>query len=316
MIPDKENPLSTDILADEVEKGATGADALPNRLNRLSKARRRSAEMSGYCSEHGHVKEADKLAHCGNYLLFKHYFTVDEIRLYAARFCRKHLLCPLCAIRRAAKMVKSYQEKFLTVLEANPHLDPYLVTLTIKNGDDLEACSKHLRKALRKFMQMRRDHSSRPHLYPSIEFSKSMGGFHSIETTNKGNGWHVHVHMVWLCSSEPVQSVLSEEWREITGDSYIVDVRPICMENDGIDGLLEVCKYALKFSDLSLSDNFHAYEVFTRQRLIDSHGLMRGVKIPEGLTDEPLSEDLPFVLLLYRYYEKIGYTFDRKLSPQ
>lgn len=74
---------------------------------------------------------------------------------------------------------------------------------------------------------------------------------------------------------------------------------------------MEVCKYALKFSDLEPADNWHAYEVMGGQRLIDSHGLMRGVEIPDSLTDEPL-DDLPYVELLYRYMVGIGYTFTPK----
>lgn len=136
-----------------------------------------------------------------------------------------------------------------------------------------------------------------------------MGGFHSIEVTNKGQGWHPHVHMIWLCASEPDQQALSAEWHAWTGDSFIVDVRPL---HDPVEGFLEVCKYALKFSDLDESDNWHAYQVMSGQRLIDSHGLMRGVEIPDDLLDEPL-DGLPFVDLLYRYLGEAGYGFVRSM---
>jgi hypothetical protein len=49
------------------------------------------------------------------------------------------------------------------------------------------------------------------------------------------------------------------------------------------------------------------------QRLIDSHGLMRGVEIPDNLTDEPL-DDLPFVELLYRYIVGAGYAYTPRES--
>ena len=131
----------------------------------------------------------------------------------------------------------------------------------------------------------------------SIEFAKSSGGFHSVEVTNRGNGWHPHVHMIWLCNDKPNQALLSKEWESITVDSYIVDVRPL---HDPVEGFLEVCKYALKFSDLSLSDNYHAFEVMSKMRLIDSHGVLRGVKIPVNLLDEMLHSE-PYVELFYRY---------------
>jgi hypothetical protein len=299
----KENPLFEDILAEDSKQGADGASGLPAKIARYSEARRKALAMLSFAREHGHVKEASKLAACANYLVFRQYFTVDKVRLHAASFCKKHLLCPMCAIRRGAKMLRAYLQRYETVSSQNGHLKPFLVTLTVKNGDDLAERLIHLRSALKSMFQARRDrHSSTKNRF--VEFARSMGGFHSIEVTNKGQGWHPHVHMIWLCQDEPDQERLSSEWKYWTGDSYIVDVRPL---HDPVDGFLEVCKYALKFSDLSHADNFEAYEVMSGQRLIDSHGLMRGVEIPDDLLDEPL-DDLPFVDLFFKYTAG-GYSF-------
>ena len=57
--------------------------------------------------------------------------------------------------------------------------------------------------------------------------------------------------MIWLCSEAPDAHQLSREWKALTGDSFIVDVRPMHGE---IDGFLETFN-ALKFSDLELPDN-------------------------------------------------------------
>ncbi len=65
----KENPLTVDCLAAETEQGAGGAAALPSRIDRYSKARQRSWDMESFARESQHVKEADKLAKCGEYLL-------------------------------------------------------------------------------------------------------------------------------------------------------------------------------------------------------------------------------------------------------
>jgi hypothetical protein len=43
---------------------------------------------------------------------FRHYFTIDKVRLHGASFCMKHLLCPLCAIRRGAKALKAYLDRW------------------------------------------------------------------------------------------------------------------------------------------------------------------------------------------------------------
>lgn len=288
------NPPTTECLAAEVSKGTVGIKGMPEKLKRYSTARLRALDMTEYCNVQQNVKMSNKLSNCANYLVFRHYFRIDEVRLHAAQFCKKHLLCPMCAIRRGAKMLKAYLDRYEQVSKTFPELQPYLVTLTVKNGDDLAERIQHLRASMRKMTQQRRD-ALKGQTF--VEFVKSAGGFHSVEVTNRGSGWHPHVHMIWLCSEKPNQSILSKEWEAITGDSFIVDVRPL---HDPVDGFLEVCKYALKFSDLSLADNYHAFEVMAGMRLIDAHGVLRGVEIPESLLDDILDNE-PFLELFYRY---------------
>ena len=288
------NPSTTESLAAEVSRGTVGIKGMSDKLKRYSTARLRSLEMTEYCNVQQNVKLSNKLKSCSNYLVFRHYYRVDEVRLHAAQFCKKHLLCPMCAIRRGAKMLNAYLEKYRLIIAERPSLIPYLVTLTVKNGNDLAERMQHLRSSMRKMTQSRRD-SLKGQLF--VEFAKSVGGFHSIEVTNKGSGWHPHVHMIWLCEFKPNQSQLSNEWLDLTGDSFIVDVRPL---HDPVEGFLEVCKYALKFSDLSLADNYHAFEVMAGMRLIDAHGVLRGVDIPDSLLDEILDSE-PYFELFYRY---------------
>ena len=87
-----------------------------------------------------------------------------------------------------------------------------------------------------------------------------------------------HAHdLAMLRSSDAFK--LAREWKILTGDSFIVDVRPMYGE---IDGFLETFKYALKFSDLELSDNLHAYKTLKGKRLINSFGALRGSKSPKN----------------------------------
>ena len=37
---------------------------------------------------------------------------MDKVKLHAAQFCKAHLLCPLCAIRRGAKALAAYLERW------------------------------------------------------------------------------------------------------------------------------------------------------------------------------------------------------------
>ena len=96
----------------------------------------------------------------------------------------------------------------------------------------------------------------------------------------------------------------------LTGDSHVVDVRPIS-QADPASGFIEVFKYAVKFSDQDEADTVHGWQVLRGKRLLASAGCFRGVEVPDEL-DEAL--DLPFVTLFYRYLRDGGYTLDRGMG--
>lgn len=317
---EKEKPLSNQGLAAELDKGS-GIFHLPRRVERYSAAKSRQVEILTHVKQFvqteplkATLSNLDAIQHridaCGNYLVFNHYYTVDDVRLSKARFCKTHLLCPLCAIRRGAKQVQAYLEKYELLRNDNPNLRPYLLTLTVKNGHDLSERFEHLTKSVKKLLVKRRDALRGKW---SSELSKALGGVFSYELTLSEHGWHPHVHMVILCDKDdPIpfnqvkakQSELSKEWLAITGDSFIVDVRPI--EGDPVDGFIEVFKYALKFSDLSPQENLAAYLTLKARRLTGSFGLFWGVEVPDTMTDN-LLDDLPFIELFYQY-TRAGYS--------
>ena len=88
----KENPLTECILADSSEQGVQGVAALPHRLNRYGRAHQRALHMGDYAEQTGACHLAMKLRRCGHWLVFRHYYTVDSLRLHKADFCKKHLL--------------------------------------------------------------------------------------------------------------------------------------------------------------------------------------------------------------------------------
>jgi hypothetical protein len=310
---EKKNPKSLEALAGESEMGSDDASALPQRLSRYSIAHRRALHMSKYARSQKNHQIADNLQSCGHWLLFRDYFTIDKMLLHSAKFCRKHLLCPLCAIRRGAKYLKAYLEKLKLVQAEQPAMKAYLVTFTVKNGECLKERYYHLRQAMKKMTQARRDHLSNPRKNRHVEFAKALGGVHSIEFKRGANSglWHPHTHMVWLCNEKPDAFKLSAEWEYWTGDSFIVDVTEFHDQDDIVSGFMEVFKYALKFSELELADNWHAFEVLSNKRLVDSFGCLRGVEISDDYTDGEI-DDMPYVEMLYEYTRN-GYEL-RKLD--
>lgn len=297
--PDDHKERSPDLLQQE---GAFGIEALPRRVNRYGEAKKRALDVAEYIGEHGAPHLAQRVQGCGEYLLFRHYFTVDQVRLHAARFCCKHLLCPLCAIRRGSKAMQAYLPRYEAIRAARPLLRPFLVTLTVKDGPDLAERFKHLMRSQRE-LWMRR-HRGRGSVLDAVE-----AAVWSYEVKlGAGSGlWHPHLHMVALSHEQPDQAELAREWRSITRDSFIVDVRPID-QADPASGFLEVFKYALKFSDMEPADTFAAFKVLGGRRLVGSAGLFRGIEVPEDLLDEPMLDDLPFVELFYAYMAGAGYS--------
>ncbi len=299
----KENPDSV-----AAETGVQGIEDLPRRVVRYGKAKSQSLEVAKYIDGLGdpHRKLRDKLRTCGDYLVFRHYYTIDEVRLHGARLCKKHLLCPLCAIRRGVKAMKAYLDRWEVIQAEKPRLRPFLVTLTVKDGPDLAERFKHLHKAQRELWM--RKHRGRGSVLDGVE-----GAVWSYEA-KRGDGsgiWHPHLHMIALAETMPDAFQLAREWHEITGDSFIVDVRPIS-QDDPVSGFIEVFKYAVKFSDQPIEDTWHCYETLKGKRLLGSAGCFRGVEVPEQLTDEAIA-DLPFYTLFYRYMAG-SYSFDRSSS--
>ncbi|WP_161768761.1 protein rep, partial [Picosynechococcus sp. NKBG042902] len=139
---------------------------MPARIERYGRARSRALTQLNFiksCAKSADVLDRDRLdslilriQNCGNFLIFRNYYTVNQIKLTSASFCKSHLLCPLCAIRRASKFLQAYLERLEIIQESHPHLQPYLVTLTIKNGDDLAERFEHLHCSIRNYLKRRR----------------------------------------------------------------------------------------------------------------------------------------------------------------
>ena len=226
------------------------------------------------------LKRADRLATCGDYLVFAHYYTRDEVRLHGARLCMQHLLCPLCAIRRGAKALKSYLDRWECIKAEKPLLRPFMVTLTVKDGPDLEERFKHLQKSQHELW-----HRKRRGRGSSLDGVAGAVWSYEFKRGKNSGLWHPHLHMIALAENMPDAKELAGEWRNITGDSFIVDVRPISDE-DPVSGFVEVFKYAVKFSDQPKEDTIHAFEVLKGKRLLASAGCFRGVPEPTSLGDD------------------------------
>ena len=103
--------------------------------------------------------------------------------------------------------------------------------------------------------------------------SNWQGGFYSLEVTNEGRGWHLHLHALvdakWIDAAQ-----LATEWSKVTGGiGHIVKVK----DARRADYLAEVTKYAVKGVDLakwSGPDIVTFIEAFTGVRSFGVFGVL------------------------------------------
>ena len=172
------------------------------------------------------LRQIGRLCACGTWLNFHYYEEPDQYRLVNALFCKQHLLCNFCAIRRAAVKLRAYLDRFVYILERRSFLTPHLITFTVKNGPDLLERFKHLRTCFQTLQQKRRLFLKCDKAY--TEFSKVTGGVGHYEITyNSETGeFHPHLHLVGLVNCRLHQLRMVDEWHAIAKDSFILDVRP------------------------------------------------------------------------------------------
>jgi plasmid rolling circle replication initiator protein Rep len=322
-ISDKKKPLLSVSLATNDNKGfvSANADEHRDRITRFATLKHRAKNQENYLFTLAKFKEnyekdvkndesikalksAQKLNGCGNFLLFKNYYTLGEVKLTKLQTCGQHLLCPFCAAIRASRAIQKYVERIDQVMQENRKLKPVLITLTVKNGTDLAERSSHLMNSFRTLLERRRDYEKKGRGFN--EFCKVKGAMYSYENTfnEKTGEWHPHIHMFALVDEWIDQQEFSEYWHSVTGDSMIVDIRRARKEKGHgySKAAAEVCKYALKFGDLSVEKTWEAFKVLKGKRLTGSFGLLWGVKIPDTMTDDlPEDQNLPYLEMLYKF---------------
>jgi hypothetical protein len=257
------------------------------------------------------ISKPERVRHCGSWLRFRHYYTVEQHKLTAGNFCDKPLVCGLCAILRGSRLLAAYLARLQLIMRVQPRLRPVMVTLSVLNGNDLDERLTHLRSAL-KTLHARRHRPNQPSVMHDIA-----GGVFSIEITNTGKGWHPHAHAIWMVDAESEVFIdprswalkkLSPEWHRITVDSFVVDARQVTpqyekdAENPYAAGFCEVFKYAVKPAELGRDLLLEAFPILLGQRLVGAFGCFFGIKEPTKLTDDLDGlKGLPYFNYFYRF---------------
>ena len=132
------------------------------------------------------------------------------------------------------------------------------LTLTTRNIPDAEFSREDVLRIRRHFSQLR------------AHFKKQIaGGFYVVQATNRGHGWHLHLHIIY--DGEFIyQGDVSAAWSRITGGSYVVDIRTVKKPEKAIRYLLADFSGAprIRTEDADTYDR-----VFKGSRLVQPFGI-------------------------------------------
>jgi len=279
------------------------------RVLSLGAHKRRTSGMLNFLKrEHHQLSElqVNRYTQCHNYLLFRHYPVLQKTKLHDARHCDIHLLCPMCAIRRAARAVMKYDKKCQTLVSVNSQLQLYYLVLTIKNTENLEQGFEHLETSMRLLVKRRRDALSyakgqKKYAYAAKSiFANVNAGAYSFEFKRGKNSdlWHPHVNLLLLTEKPLSARKLSAEWEQVTKDSHVVYCKKT---RDSKQSFVEIFKYALKFSEMEFADNYHAWEILRKRRLCGSFGDFRGLDVSDADSEVDEASLQEFIELFYRF---------------
>lgn len=206
----------------------------------------------------GYTEWASRLEGCGK-----------EVRRIECAVCgyshtQRHYchtrICPACVRKRAREL----REKYLEAIKG--FKEPKLLTLTLKNSSDLERDKERIRSCFTKFRRRK-----------SIA-SRLRGGLYAIEShPDKEGQWHTHIHAVVDFPYLP-QDFLSRLWHDITGDSFIVDIRRAYSPERGLNYILKylVGSAIKKGKTWTVEALVKFLEVVEHSRLIQAIGELLG----------------------------------------
>jgi len=166
---------------------------------------------------------AGKVQECGSRFLGFFAPTCRHRCGRALRFSCGVRFCPYCEKDRGAREFEIIQALFEEME------DPRFITLTVPNVEKMEDQIDSLRECLTRLR-----HQKRFKGYVS-------GGRYALEVTNKGKGWHPHVHALVDGKYYP-QAELSEDWK-LAGGGPVVWI-----QKADLKGVMELSWYMVKGS--------------------------------------------------------------------
>lgn len=194
-------------------------------------------------------KLANRMMQCCHVPMIYRNDASDEITLRESS-CRGRV-CPRCSQAKMAKV----QKRITAVVDAMD--SPRFLTLTLRSQP--VPLDQQVSRLIESFRQLRRRKAWKRHV---------AGGIFAIEITWSAEGWHPHLHALIDGKFFP-HALVKSEWLHVTGDSTIVDIRPVLSRKKAVS---YVTKYAAKGTDT---------RQIPRNRLAEYALAMHGVRMTQ-----------------------------------
>lgn len=213
-------------------------------------------------------KFSSRLQACRKYAWFVKHVVTNKLRVMSSR-CKLRW-CPICRDVSRQILTRAVDE-WLQVQKY-----PKMITLTLKHSEDpLQLQINHLYDSFRKLRRR-------------AYFQRLITGgvwFFQLKLNPRTQLWHPHIHCLVAGKYLP-HARLRNLWLKITGDSSIVDIRPV---KDLENASTEVARYATSPADLTKMSFDKAMDIFyaTKNRKIcGSWGSARKVTLKPTPQDD------------------------------
>jgi len=205
--------------------------------------------------DHADLKNrVSQLNSCRQYAYFARNSETGKIRVIS-NSC--HLRwCPVCSDVKRVR-IRSAVSEWLSHVRR-----PKFITLTMSHTTI--AIETQIKKLYRAFRLLRQHKFIKQAMRGGIWFFQ-------IKKSKDGNRWHPHLHIV--ADSDFIDKrLLSLEWFETTGDSYIVDIQEVKKEDEVSEYVSRYCSKPCKLSDFTKTDRHKIADVLHGKRLCGRFG--------------------------------------------
>lgn len=192
-------------------------------------------------------------------------------RLWAALDRCRDRMCPLCARRRGIEVANDLADRCARQSTVR------FLTLTLKASDDpLVDRIRHILECFKRFRQL-------PAIKAAID-----GGARCIEVTRGQSLGHWHVHLHCLISGDFIaQKFIKRCWHEITGDSFVVDIRAVHDRKDAVRYMASYIAKPTRLRDWSDAMLREYCDALTGVRMVQCWGTWHKAPVDVDIAPEP-----------------------------